>query len=131
MKFTRTLLELLRAKSHTAPVYFFFLSSFFVFLFFFLFFAAPNLSVFVLFIIRYVTDGKESKLDGVEVKIIDINEKLKKLGEDLSLMTATIEQLKDDISNQKVCYFISFQYTCSIYRLLLTLVLLSHDFSAI
>ena len=83
-------------------VFFFFVS---------LFLAAPiNLSVFVLFIIRYVTDGKESKLDGVEVKIMDLNEKLTKLDEDLRLMTATIEQLKDDISNQKVCYFISFQF---------------------
>lgn len=49
-------------------------------------------------------------MDDVEVKIMDLNEKLTKLGEDLSLMTATIEQLKDDISNQKVCYFIHFQF---------------------
>eukprot|EP00057_Strongylocentrotus_purpuratus_P025350 XP_011679824.1 PREDICTED: DNA repair protein RAD50 [Strongylocentrotus purpuratus] len=53
-------------------------------------------------IAKYVTDGKESKLDDVEKKIIVLNEKLTKLGEDLSPIEATIKQLTDEISNQKV-----------------------------
>ncbi|XP_041462999.1 DNA repair protein RAD50-like [Lytechinus variegatus] len=53
-------------------------------------------------IAKYVADGKDTQLADVEVKIMDLNDKMRKSDEDLSLMVATIDQLKDDISNQKV-----------------------------
>lgn len=51
---------------------------------------------------RYIADGKDAQLGDVEMKIIDVNEKIERLNEELARLLATIDQLKDDISNQRV-----------------------------